>query len=71
MRLPNSGMVSSPSGTVPALMSMSSVMNFPVFEFEAILTTGTLGNPKQLPRPVVKIQTFAPPATIPVTEGGS
>ena len=50
---------------------MSSVMNFPVFEFEAILITGTLGKPKQLPRPVVKMHRFAPPADMPVTDGGS
>ena len=43
-------------------------MNFPVFEFEATLTTGTLGNPKQLPRPVVKMHTLIPPAAKPVTD---
>ena len=37
----------------------------------ATLIEGTGLQPKQLPLPVVKTTTFAPPATIPVTDAGS
>ena len=55
----------------PALMSMSSIMRSYIGVFEAILILGVGLHPKQLPRPVVKTTTFAPPATSPVTEIGS
>jgi hypothetical protein len=37
----------------------------------AILMLGTGAQPNAEPRPVVKHTTFAPPATMPVTETGS
>ena len=37
----------------------------------AILMLGTGAQPKAEPRPVVKHTTFAPPATMPVTDIGS
>ena len=71
MRLPRDGISSSPSATVPALMSMSSFMYEAIGVLEATLITGAVGKPKQLPRPVVNRQTLQPPATMPATEGGS
>ena len=64
-------MSSSPSATVPALISMSSSICLAVVEFDATLITGAVAKPKQLPLPVVKRQMLQPPATMPVTEAGS
>ena len=52
-------------------MSMSSIIRLYIGVLEAILIDGTGLQPKQLPRPVVKTIMFAPPATMPVTLGGS
>src|SRR5581483_1481241 len=61
IRWPTSSTVSFPSTIVPALMSMLSSITEAMREFEAILMTGTTGNPIPEPRPVVKTIIFAPP----------
>src|SRR5258708_31533171 len=60
-----------PSRMTPASMSMSSSMCLYSGELVAILIDGDGLQPKTLPRPVVKTQTFAPPATMPVMLTGS
>ena len=52
-------------------MSMSSIIRSYIGVLVATLIDGTGLQPKQLPRPVVNTTTLAPPATRPVTLGGS
>ena len=61
----------SPSSTTPAFKSMSSRSASNSGVLVATLMTGVGLQPKQLPRPVVNITRFAPPATFPVTLAGS
>ena len=50
---------------------MSSIIRSYIGVFVATLIDGVGLQPKQLPRPVVKTITCAPPATMPVTLTGS
>src|SRR5262245_15741075 len=71
IRWPTSSTVSLPSTMAPALMSMLSSITAAICEFDAILMTGTTGEPMPEPRPVVNTIIFAPPAAMPVSETGS
>ena len=52
-------------------MSMLSLIRLYVALLLAIFTTGMVGNPIALPRPVVNAMRFTPPAARPVRDTGS
>src|SRR6185312_4279786 len=63
--------VASPSAMRPAFTSMLSRIRLYMALLLAILTTGIVGNPIALPRPVVNAITLTPPAANPVSDTGS
>jgi hypothetical protein len=60
-----------PSATRPALTSMLARMRAKVWLLLAILSTGMVGKPMALPRPLVKAMRLHPPAARPASDGGS